>query len=79
MLGENTELDVATPNTSEHAANQEPMTVHPVADLFPMMEGDDFTEMVADIKANGLHEPIWRAGTTTLDGRNRLRACEEAA
>jgi ParB-like chromosome segregation protein Spo0J len=54
------------------------MNVHPVAALFPMMTGQEFTELVADIKANGLVNPIIRQGDTLIDGRNRMAACERA-
>jgi len=57
--------------------------VHPCADVFPMMSEPELEALAADIKTNGLREPvvIYRAegdhdGTTTavLDGRNRLEA-----
>jgi len=52
---------------------------HAVADLFPLLRGPAFEELVADIKKNGLHEPILcDAEGRILDGRNRYRACLQA-
>jgi protein gp37 len=57
-----------------------PYEVHPFADAFPLIGGEEFAELVRDIKRNGLREPIIlnHDKTVLVDGRNRWRACEEA-
>ncbi len=51
--------------------------VHPAAELFPMMLDEQYAKLRDDIRANGLREPITLCEAKVLDGRNRLRACDE--
>ena len=51
--------------------------IHPLAAMFPPMSGDEFAAIVADIRANGLIEPVILHGGMILDGCHRLRACLE--
>jgi hypothetical protein len=51
---------------------------HPLSNAFPLMMGAQFDELVADIKANGLREPITLYQDMILDGRNRYRGCPNA-
>lgn len=51
--------------------------VHPVSDLFPLIEGDEFADLCADINAHGLVNPIVIHEGCIVDGRNRLLACQE--
>jgi ParB-like chromosome segregation protein Spo0J len=51
--------------------------VHPAADIFPELTGDEMEALAADIQRNGLRLPIVvdREGRV-LDGRHRLAACD---
>jgi N6-adenosine-specific RNA methylase IME4/ParB-like chromosome segregation protein Spo0J len=51
---------------------------HALANVFPLIEGVEFDELVASILANGLREPIILFQGSILDGRNRQRACHAA-
>ncbi len=54
------------------------MEFHEVANLFPLIEGQAFDELVTDIREHGLQQPIWTYQDKIIDGRNRYRACLEA-
>ena len=52
---------------------------HPLADLLPLLEGDELHRLAEDIRENGLLEPILLTPEgRTLDGRNCFRACRLA-
>lgn len=53
--------------------------IHPAAEAFPLLEGDQLDDLVSNIREHGLQVPIvLDEGGALLDGRNRLRACKLA-
>lgn len=54
------------------------LSFHPYANLFPLIEGQEFYDLAEDIRVNGLRDPIdlVQVGDEhqILDGRNRYRA-----
>lgn len=55
------------------------MSHHPAAAAFPMMDEHRYMELRDDIASHGLREAITLCDGKVLDGRNRVRACEELA
>jgi hypothetical protein len=58
------------------------LSVHPAAELFPILDGDELKALAADIKKQGIRQPIAVMkdgdGWQVIDGRNRLTAAEMA-
>ncbi|MGC2779765.1 MAG: MT-A70 family methyltransferase [Bradyrhizobium sp.] len=50
------------------------LSVHPYADLFPLIEGQEFYDFAEDIRSAGLADRIDILDGAILDGRNRYRA-----
>lgn len=51
---------------------------HPIAEAFPKMQPAEFNGLVADIKQNGLHQPVVLYEGKVLDGVHRAKACDKA-
>ena len=51
---------------------------HPLANVFPLSDGEEFQALAADITAHGVHEPVVLYEGQILDGRNRYRASRAA-
>ena len=59
----------------------DPYTVHPAAELFPLVAGEEFESLVNSIREHGIQTPVmfsWDQNEkpVLLDGRNRLRAAD---
>ena len=47
------------------------LTFHPLANVFPLLEGEELDALVADIAASGLCEAVWLYEGQILDGCSR--------
>src|SRR5262245_18772771 len=56
---------------------QQEYEFHSIANVFPLMMGDEFKRFKNDIRTNKLREPIVIYEGKILDGRNRYTACKE--
>ena len=54
------------------------MDNHDFSNIFPMIEGEDFMQLVVSIHDHGLDHPIVTFDGKILDGRNRYAACGKA-
>ena len=50
---------------------------HELANEYPLIEGDEFDNLVEDIRKHGILDPIMLHQGKILDGRNRYRAAKE--
>lgn len=54
------------------------LAFHPLSNIFPLLEGEEFDALVDDIKQRGLRQAVTLYEGLIVDGRNRARACEAA-
>ena len=47
---------------------------HPLANIFPLIDGPAYQELMGDVMRHGVREPVWLYEGQILDGRNRYRA-----
>lgn len=69
---------ILTVSNSTMSVAPDHVEFHPLSTIFPLLEGFQFTELVEDIRTNGLRTPISLYESKILDGRNRYRACKAA-
>lgn len=73
-------LDVTdeTAPSAPHDFQPGSLQAHPLADVFPLIDGPAFDAMVLSIIRDGQIEPILLWEGRIIDGRNRYRACISA-
>jgi hypothetical protein len=70
--------EVVIPKVSDESPQEERIgkyRVHPVASMFPLLEGKEYDDLSDSIEANGQQKPIIVQDSVLLDGRNRLKVC----
>lgn len=67
-----------TGKTTRPTAEVAALPVHPAADLFPKLTGDELAGLAADIREHGVRVPVVVWHGELLDGRNRVTAARLA-
>jgi hypothetical protein len=62
--------------TSKPTSWRDVLSIHPAAELFPMMSEQELRDLGDDIKKHGLRESVSLLDGNLVDGRNRLDAME---
>ena len=57
------------------AHDEAELKIHPIAAIFPLLEGEALSQLADDIREHGLRDPICLYEGKVLDGRNRAAAC----
>lgn len=77
-MNENATLQTAADQIEiKHGDSRGMYKVHPVAALFPLMEGERLADLKKSIQERGQQDPVVIDDRTFLDGRNRLAALNE--
>ncbi|MEX0938529.1 MAG: hypothetical protein WDZ59_11775 [Pirellulales bacterium] len=66
------------PHEAQRHKKYAELSIHPAAEMFPLMEGDDLQALADDIRQNEQETAVVFYEGQLLDGRNRWRACELA-
>ena len=64
-------------NVHREVCPPKPVTFHPLADIFPWLEGAANDALREDIRQNGVREPIVFLDGAILDGRNRYQCARD--
>lgn len=78
VFNKNVGIIVESPITPIQEILLSDLSLHQMAELFPLMEDFEFASFKEDIKQNGLKEPLFiDQQKQIIDGRHRFRACAE--
>lgn len=75
MMGDTLTSEAPLPDTPEEHIGS--YRVHPVAAMFPLLEGEEYEDLKSSIESYGLQRPIVVQNGILIDGRNRLKICLE--
>lgn len=65
------------PFPAEYRINGRVFKPHPAANCFPLLTGTPFSDLIDDIRTNGMVMPVFVLQDYVLDGRNRLLAADQ--